>query len=357
MSFLYCKPSVFAIGNRYEILINTLENGQCAIKIDGKNYVSERAGILLSETTVHKISVPQSALDKAGCYTVLWRKSIDKKSYFSVFGEWEKEDFSFRGIGDKTNIKIYHVADVHYEFDKGVALSKFYGDDTDLFVINGDIGEVEKVQDFLDVAKFSGDVSNGERPVVFTRGNHDTRGKLASEFSLYFPTKNDKYFYTINFNKIRIIVLDCGEDKVDEHVEYGGANLFSPYRKKQTEFLKNIKKIDDKITFCISHMCPGRVEAYNPAFQIEEDTYRKWIKELERIETSFMLVGHTHKTGIFLPNQAVLPHNYPVIVGSALSNDKTTALGAGLELTSARSIKVKFTDTDCNVVEEYEIKI
>ena len=33
------------------------------------------------------------------------------------------------------------------------------------------------------IVKFGGDISGGSIPIIYTRGNHETRGKYASELS------------------------------------------------------------------------------------------------------------------------------------------------------------------------------
>ena len=73
-SFLYCKPSVFVIGNEYEILVNLNAFGLCFIKVGDTVYYEENSGVLPSERTIVKIRVPQSELDKAKSYEERARK-------------------------------------------------------------------------------------------------------------------------------------------------------------------------------------------------------------------------------------------------------------------------------------------
>lgn len=76
MSFLSCTPTVFVIGNEYEMLVNVTKNGICAIEIDGRTYYEENSGVLSSEKTYAKIRVPQKALDTAGKYSVVYRETV-----------------------------------------------------------------------------------------------------------------------------------------------------------------------------------------------------------------------------------------------------------------------------------------
>ncbi|MBO5269618.1 MAG: serine/threonine protein phosphatase, partial [Clostridia bacterium] len=64
-------------------------------------------------------------------------------------------------------------------------------------------------------------VTKGRIPVVFARGNHDTRGKYAERLANHTPTDNGRSYYSVRLGKLWMLVLDCGEDKNDDHAEYG----------------------------------------------------------------------------------------------------------------------------------------
>lgn len=354
MSFLICDPTVFVIENRYEILVNTAENGQCAIRVGDETFYNEKAGILISETTVHKIAIPKKLLEQTGCYSVIYRKTIVKKSYFSKFAETEMVTYPFKALIKTEDIHLYHVADVHFRFEEGIRAATYFGEDLDVLVVNGDIAEVNKESDFTDIAKFMGAIAKGSVPVIFVRGNHDTRGRLASEYSKYFPTENENTYFTFDLGIIAGVALDCGEDKYDDHPEYGGANRFEAFRRQETEFLKNIRIFDDKIVFAISHVCPVRaILDGNPLFDIERDVYTEWNHELERLGIKFMLTGHTHKAELVPPNGGLLAHNYPLVVGSECQKNGRY-LGAALVLDS-HSAEIVFNDGEHGAIETHHL--
>ena len=195
MSFLLCPPSVFVIGNEYEILVNANANGMIAVHVGNDVYYEENSGVLSSEKDYAKIRVPQSVLNEAKEYEVIYKESIQRKAYYSKMGEPQTETFTFKPLTKTENINMYHIADVHYHFEKAAKLATFFGDDLDVLIVNGDIGEVETVENYIDVCKFVGEMSQGKIPVIFVRGNHDTRGKLAERFTDYFPANGkDTYF-------------------------------------------------------------------------------------------------------------------------------------------------------------------
>ena len=369
MSFLKCLPSVFVIGNEYEILVTAKENGLFCVTVAGETFYEENAGCLPSEKHFAKVRVPQTVLDKAKRYTVGYRKTIDRKAYYSKLGEMQTEEFAFKPLEKKEDIRIYHIADVHYRFDLAKKTAGYFGEDTDLFIFNGDIGEVETEENYFEVCKFVGDVARGEIPVVFVRGNHDTRGKLAEKYTEYFPCVGKNTYYEFEVGTLRGIALDCGEDKYDDHLEYGameyfksdspevygGVNVFERFRRKETEFLQSLQP-SDKLTFAVSHICPAQTaQTPDSPFAIEQDLYAKWNKELARLNVAFMVTGHIHKAYVLDKNdkRSLLPHEYYVVVGSACFGEEDF-WGAGLTVNRDK-VLVEFTDSHHKVRENFEL--
>ena len=351
MDFLYCNPSVFVINDCYEILILTKENGIISVIIDGQHYYQENSGVLSSEKNYAKIRIPQKVLDKAKKYTISFARTINRKAYYSEIAKPHLKEFSFKPITKNNDINIYHIADVHDRFNIAKKTVGYFNDNLDLFVVNGDIGEVETLHNYYDVIKFVGEISKGYIPVIFVRGNHDTRGKLAELFTDFFPANNKETYYWFTIGNLNGVVLDCGEDKLDHHIEYGPINIFHQYRIKETEFLKSLK-LSDKFTFAISHICPSHTtKNKGDIFDIEKDIYVKWNEELNRLNIKFMLTAHMHKT--YILNQtcemSTVPHDYPVIVGSACYDNDIW--GTALTIKD-NHIVVKFTDSNKEVQEE-----
>lgn len=346
MKFLSCTPSVFVIGNEYEILVNTLENGITYVEIGSEKFYEENSGVLSSEKNRAKIRVPQSVLDGAEKYTVVFRKTINRKSYHSEFEESEKSEFAFKALKKSDNINIYHVADVHYRFDIAQSTASYFGEDTDLFVVNGDIGEVESEKNYLEVCKFVGDISEGRIPVIFVRGNHDTRGKLAERFTDVFPSVGKNTYFQFEIGPLYGVALDCGEDKLDDHPEYGGANVFELFRRRESEFLKSLSARSDKLTFAVSHICPAQpTHNAGGVFDIDGDVYEDWNRELARLDVKFMLCGHMHRAYVLEKNspKSLRPHEYPVVVGSACYKDPDI-WGCAVTVSGSK-LYVKFTDS------------
>jgi hypothetical protein len=98
-------------------------------------------------------------------------------------------------------------------------------------------------------------------PTFFMRGNHEIRNAYSIGLRDHFDYVGGKTYGAFNWGDTRIVMLDCGEDKTDDHKEYSGLNDFTQLRQEQVGFLqeelasKAFKKADydlalpDKLPF------------------------------------------------------------------------------------------------------------
>ncbi len=356
--FLRATPSVFVIGQDYEILVHTTACGIICIRIGDEMYYEENSGALSSEKSYAKVRLPQYVLDKAKEYTVCFRERIVRRAYYSQLGEEMCRTFSFRPLTKTDNINIYHTADIHYRFELALPMCNYFGDELDILVVNGDIGEVETEENYFEVIKFVGDVSRGEVPVLFARGNHDTRGHLAERFTDYFPADGKKTYFCAELGCLSLLVLDLGEDKLDFHTEYGGVNIFESYRRRELEFLKGLVP-SGKLTLAIGHITPAcnTLHTDDEIFEIEDELYRLYNTEMERLGVSLMVSGHVHRAFVLDRDseKSPRPHSYPVVFGSACFG-KEDLWGAALTLSGNTAI-VRFTNAKGEVKETHTIDL
>ena len=343
-SIMKYTPAVFAVGNDYQIVIPVNTPTVLWIKVGEHTYYDDSNGILRSDTDLHRVTLPMSVLDEAGAYTVCWKEVIDRRPYFPKVGEEQRATFAFRPIkGDP--IRAYMIADAHGLFDPPVgAARKFeeiYGK-IDLLILNGDIldhsGDAEN---FMLYYKISEALTGGEIPVIISRGNHDLRGKCAEKLAGYMPNENGNSFYTFRIGNLWGILLDCGEDKMDDHPEYGGTICCHDFRNRETEYLQsviaNAKKeyhapgVEHRLV--ISHV--PFTEISHPPFDIEQELYGTWVKLLnEQIKPELLLSGHVHNAYITNPGDGKDAYgmNFPTVVGSEMIKKELGYTGCGLIL-------------------------
>lgn len=352
-NFLLCEPTVFVVEDRYVISFFTRENGLATVLVDGTVFYEDNSGVLATNKNFFKIEIPQGLLDEKKKYTVRFRRLIARKSYYSELDEPASADFDFRPLEKTDGINIYHLADVHGRTDLAKSCASYFGDDLDLLILNGDITEVGSVGDYVSLFALSGEITHGRIPVLFSRGNHDTRGEQAERCNEFYPDNKNRNYYRFSVGILAGVILDCGEDKYDTQVEYGGVNAFEPYRREETRFLKKLEPTPDKITFAVSHICPMLPDREkNEIFSIENDVYTEWNAELERIKVQFMLCGHIHETHILKPfsEESNILHSYPVIFGSQPMGDNLWGQAIVLSRSGFTSV---FTDINANERDKY----
>lgn len=360
-------PAVFAVKNSYQIAVPVKSEVLLWVTVDGQDYFNHSNGIVRSDVRLHKVEIPMEILDSAKKYTVSYRKVVERKPYFTVTEETVSAEYEFFPVQAGKPIHIYHLADTHGTFDLPVACASYFGDDIDLLVLNGDIPDHSGDVDNFDlIYRLCSAITGGKRPCVFSRGNHDTRGKYAENIADYTPCENGKSYYSFRLGPIWGIVLDCGEDKEDSHPEYGHTVCCHQFRREETAYLEKIIKnakeeyeaegVKYKLVIC--HV-PFTQNTHAP-FNIEQELYKKWVDLLkDNVKPDLMLAGHTHKKCISHIGGKLDGKGQPctVAVASDVAFGENPHYEGGAITLFENSIKIEYTDKDRNVSESENIKI
>lgn len=207
--------------------------------------------------------------------------------------------------------------------------------DIDLLILNGDIpAESKQMEDIRAIYDITSRLTRGEIPVVFARGNHDYRGRLATDLPEYIGTWKGETWFTFRIGKLWGIVVDCGEDKRDTDPEYGGVVDCRGMRLKETEFLRGVIRRQEeeynapgvKTRIAISHMpfCTKQVTMNLEKFTIETEIFQEWTVLLNEMKLDAMLCGHMHWLGVVEPGSVDMQWNanFPVIIGAGVYKDR-----------------------------------
>lgn len=344
-----CHPTVCAVGNEYQIIVPVKYNMLFSVKVGEKEYFNQSNGIKISTTKIQRVRVPMSELDREKKYTVICRKMLKRLAYRSKTAANETRiEYSFNPVEKKENIKIYQIADAHGYITESCAAAKKFSSDIDLLILNGDIANSsDTFDDVITCYKIASNITEGTIPCIISRGNHDLRGRYAEVLVDHMPNRNGNSFYTFKVGCIWGILVDCGEDKVDSHEEYGRTICCHQYRQDVTEYIKEIIKSkeyensDIKYRLVLSHVpFPYRCE---PPFDIEEETYTEWCRLLkENIKPDLLLAGHLHTCAVsdFGGKYDTYGQPCPVIIGSSLNKkngklEEYTGVGVVLNESSA----------------------
>ena len=359
-----CLPGVFAVNNEYQIIIPFKKQAIVWAEIGDRLFFDDSNGILRSNCHVHRIHVPMEVLDSAKKYTIIFRVITDRKPYFPESEDERRLTIQFRPVPFE-KVNIYLLSDAHNLEKEPVDAGRYFGDNIDLLILNGDIpNHSGDVANFNSVYRIAAGITKGECPVVFSRGNHDTRGIHAEEFGLYTPTCNGRTYYTFRVGSLWGMVLDCGEDKPDDHPEYGHTICFHHFRMQETEFIKNVIARADaeynatgvKNRIVISHIPFTYV--HKPPFDIEQELYSEWARLLrEHVKPQLLLFGHNH-TERFCPIGDQFDHlGQPcsaVIAGKPVKNENEpiSYYGAAIELQEHKA-EIIFNSNDGQVLGKY----
>ena len=214
--------------------------------------------------------------------------------------------------------KFAIVSDVHGRNDHFTSLiSGLKAEELDFFAVNGDL--VSQIYDIDATMHHAVDpvqslVAN--LPYLYVRGNHEGRGNDHHKLSEIFPMREqDGWYYTFRQGPVAFIVLDAGEDKPDDDVEYGGLADYDPYRVSQLAWLKEAVKRPEiasaSIKICMMHI---------PAFKDNTTWYaQNWVNEnfvpvLNEAGVNLMLSGHIHRHRLI--EAGYCGNNFPILCSS-----------------------------------------
>ncbi len=352
--FLCYHPTVYVVGDKYEIMFKTAEAGAAWVVIDGVRYTDNFGGVVRSASTTHKIYVKQEILDRAKKYTVVLAVLPERPAYFPKTSEYFEKEYSFRPLPDG-DIYAYMLADTHSKVEEPAKAASFFGEGRlDLLILGGDNGNTaDDENSVLTMAKISALVAKGEIPVIYMRGNHDTRGAYAEFLSEYVGTDNGKTYFKVKLGRIEALVLDGGEDKLDTHEAYGDIADYTEFRQAQLDFIKNTT-LGGEIKLVLCHV---PFASFDTPFN---EIFSEWTEELNKKGITLMLAGHRHELYMFGTGESKINDtvaNFPVCVGSKVNKRvDNTYVGTAIVI-SKDEINLKFTDWDLNVKEEHTVSL
>lgn len=295
------KPVVYAVEDNYQIVFSTNNESIGWVEIDGQNYYDTYSGTSKKYTKIHKVEVPMSALDTAKKYTVHTQKSIYVGPFGGFLGRDITETINFKPVDTSDGVQYIAFSDVHMNISQTVKTASFV-DNYDFLVLIGDI--ISDVETFDD-ANFNNlvahNVTGGQIPVVYGRGNHDVKGRYGEELHKFVGAKGENFYFNFYFQDIYGIVLDLGEDHDDDWWEYYGTSHYDLYRNEQIKFLEDeiAKKDYDDYTYhlAISHIPVPFVNARHN--HVEAKTQMTDL--LNQMDIDMYLCGHQHQIMIFEP--------------------------------------------------------
>ncbi len=139
-------------------------------------------------------------------------------------------------------------------------------------------------------------------PLVYVRGNHDTRGNWASQLSRYLSVPKGSYYYHFIHGPVAFTVLDTGEDKPDQHKYCKGRTRFEPYRDAQAIWLDQVLSRKDMknspFNVVLLH-----IPLFSKSGWDSPDSRDKWLEILKKHKVDLLISGHTHTYEFVKPGE------------------------------------------------------
>ncbi len=302
-SYFTYEPVVYAVEDTYQIVFSTNHSATAWVEIDGEKYYELFAGSMKSEDTVHKIIVPQEKLDNAKSYSIHAEKMIYRGPFGGFKGREISKSYSFRPVDSSDGLVYYTITDAHHARE-GAVNAALSIDNLDFLVILGDtVGMIEYENDVQLTNVIAHDVTDGEIPVVYARGNHEIKGAYAEDLYKYVGSKNESFYYWFTLSNVFGITLDLGEDHDDGWWEYYGTDRFTMYHDEQTKFLEELvltkpyESYDYTLVAC--HIPIQFVNSRKDHVEVKA----AWTELLNQIEPDLAVYGHQHDLYPFLDGQ------------------------------------------------------
>lgn len=288
-------------------------------------------GEMVANNTINRIHLTDLKAGTKYYYRAVSQEITRYSSYYKEFGDTIKTDLkTFTTWDDKQkDIRVIIYNDIHSNmkmFDKlhSYVEHKPY----DLVVFNGDcFDDIEDIDinivDKLNV--YTKRIKSDEVPSIFIRGNHETRGEYSGLLWDYLGRINGRSYSAFNLGDTRFVLLDCGEDKPDDHWVYYDMNDFTQHRKDQLEFLKHevaskaFKSAKKKV---LIHHIPiygddPYIKEFNPCGEL-------WKPILEKAPFDVAINGHTHKYDFWKIGRST--NTFPIVVGGGKTEETSTVM-------------------------------
>lgn len=258
----------------------------------------------LEKGTKYKYRVVSKEIQQFNPYEVLYGGSVVGEIHEFETLDHEKESFSFGAVTD--------VHERGSELDGLLQKSAING--LDLMFYTGDIlnwlGKEDRIfNGFLDVSvtHFA-----KEKPLVFIRGNHETRGPGARNLMSYFPHSSGRFYYSFLQGDVSFIVLDSGEDKPDSHPVYAGLVDFDALRTEEAEWLQQEVE-NESFKQSLYKVVMIHIPLYSGSTKHgATDITQKFGPILNGAGIDLMISGHHHRFKIIKTNEN--RNHFPIVI-------------------------------------------
>lgn len=182
-------------------------------------------GQVICNDLQNKIRLNDLEPGKTYYYRVCSQEIMLYQAYKKIFGETAVSDFHTFTLPESSTSDFTAIIfnDLHKHSETLQALyNQVKGVDYDFVIFNGDCiddpANHDEATHFL--SELNETVGAADVPVFYLRGNHEIRNAYSIGLRKLFDYVGDKTYGAFNWGDTRIVMLDCGEDKPDDHWVY-----------------------------------------------------------------------------------------------------------------------------------------
>ena len=319
------------VGNGITVMWETTVPAYCWVEYGTDTTQLKRArtivdGQVVCNNYLHKIRIDGLQPGQKYYYRVCSQEILLYQAYKKVFGNTAQSAFSEFTLPatDTDSFTAVVFNDLHQHTQTFRSLcQQIKNVNYDFVVFNGDC--VDDPVDHNQATSFISELTEGvcgdRIPTFFMRGNHEIRNAYSIGLRDHYDYVGDRTYGSFTWGDTRIVMLDCGEDKPDDHWVYYGLNDFTQLRNEQVDFLKKelsskeFKKAGKRVL--IHHIPLYGNDGKNLCANL-------WTKLLEKAPFNISLNAHTHKYAYHPKGE--LGNNYPVIIGGGYKMDGATVM-------------------------------
>lgn len=300
---------------------------------------------------IHKIRLEGLAPGVKYYYRVCSQEILYYGGYHKIWGNTAVSPFySFvTPCKDADSFTAVIFNDLHQRRQIFEALfEQIKGVDYDFVVFNGDCIDDPKDHNQATgfIKQLTEAVGGSGIPTIFIRGNHEIRNAYSIGLRKHLDYIGGRTYGAFNWGDTRIVILDCGEDKKDDHREYSGLNDFTSLRQEQVDFLKGelsckeFKKADKRVLF--HHIPIYGMLGGNLCEPL-------WRPMLDKALFNVAFNAHTHSYAFYPAGSS--ENNYPVFIGGGKSMDNATVM---ILEKNKGALSVKVLNTKGEIVFQWE---
>ena len=346
------QPSVFDVGQCYNIVWVTDANAVAYVEYqyEGVSYrvYDQQSGIVRTDDNIHVVSVQKEHLDN-NTYTAYATKVESVSAYGIEYGQTVScEPIYFKGYHGQEQFNIFSLSDIHADTEVVERTAAMLEGEPDILVLLGDINSyLQTESDFTNyVLDAAHRISGGSIPILYTRGNHETRGAYAPYIIPYFRSYTGQMYFKTDYGPISIAVLDTGEDKVDTHVEYSGLVDYASYRAEENEWLENEFEHTEGAKYKL---------AFAHINSIFDHFGYNWYQTLVEKGTQLITCGHIHQARMLTSEYNSLIDSIPIFSDGGRINSQS--YNAGQILIDGDILHMKTIRTDGTVEVDSSLNI